>query len=182
VLAGLQRELELAGNVVSAYSGEVLELQVVAGSTVTNGAPLLTIQPDVDQLEVLVYVPAIKAKEIRPGMEAQVSPSTVRREEYGYLRGTVRAIADYPATPAALMRNFQNETIVTALIGSGPITELHVSLAPNPKTPSGYLWSSPQGPPVTLSSGTLCFAQIVTHEQRPLTLIIPYFKEKLGLS
>jgi HlyD family secretion protein len=179
---GLQQQLELAGKVVSPYNGEVIELQVVPGSTVSAGVPLLSLQPDLDQLEVLVYVPSAKAKEIRAGMDAQISPTTVRREEYGFLRAKVVSVADYPATPAALMRNFQNETLVKSLLGEGPITELLVSLQPDPKSSSKFLWSSPLGPPVTLSSGTLCNAQIITRQQRPVSLVIPYFKEKLGVN
>jgi HlyD family secretion protein len=94
----------------------------------------------------------------------------------------VTSIADYPATPAALMRNFQNESLVTALTGSGPVTEVHVQLIADPATGSGYKWSSPLGPPVKLSSGTLCSVQIVTRRQRPVTLILPSVKEMLGLS
>jgi HlyD family secretion protein len=181
-LAGLRKDLELSANVISPYSGEVVELRISPGAAVAEGVPLLSIQPDVDQLEVLVYVPSVMVKQVRTAMEAQVSPSTVRREEYGYLRAQVTSIADYPATPAALMRNFQNESLVTALTGSGPVTEVHVQLIADPATGSGYKWSSPLGPPVKLSSGTLCSVQIVTRRQRPVTLILPSVKEMLGLS
>jgi HlyD family secretion protein len=181
-LGVFQQQLELAGKVLSPYNGEVIELQVVPGSTVSAGVPLLSLQPDLDQLEVLVYIPSAKAKEIHAGMDAQISPTTVRREEYGFLRGKVVSVANYPATPAALMRNFQNETLVKSLIGEGPITELLVSLQPDPKRPGKFLWSSPLGPPITLSSGTLCNAQIITRQQRPVSLVIPYFKENLGVN
>jgi len=181
-LAGLRKELEVAGNVVSPYTGEVIELRVTPGSAVTAGVPMLSIQPDLDQLDVLVYVPSALVKQIRAGMEAQISPSTVRREEYGYLRGEVTSVADYPATPAALMRNFQNEPLVGAITGGGPVTELHVRLLPDEKTPSGYRWSSPLGPRIKLSSGTLVSAQVVTRRQRPINLVIPSVKEMLGLS
>jgi HlyD family secretion protein len=181
-LAGLNKELELAAKVVSPYSGEVIELRIAPGSAVTAGVPMFSIQPDVDQLDVLVYVPSIMVKQIHSGLEAQISPSTVRREEYGYLRGEVTSVADYPATPAALMRNFQNEPLVQALTGAGPVTELHVRLIADANTPSGYRWSSPLGPRMKLSSGTLVSAQIVTRRQRPIDLVIPSVKETLGLS
>ncbi len=181
-LAGLRKELEVSANVVSPYSGEVIELRVAPGSAVTAGVPMLSIQLDVDQLDVLVYVPSSMAKQIRIGLDAQISPSTVRREEYGYLRGEVTSVANYPATPAALMRNFQNEPLVNSLTGGGPVTEVNVRLFVDAKTPSGYRWSSPLGPRVKLSSGTLVSAQIVTRRQRPIDLVIPSVKELLGLS
>jgi HlyD family secretion protein len=181
-LAGLRKELEVAANVVSPYSGEVIELRVATGSSVTAGLPMLSVQPDLDQLDVLVYVPSVMVKQIHAGTEAQISPSTVRREEYGYLRGEVSSVADYPATPAALMRNFQNEPLVGALTGGGPVTELHVRLFADEATPSGYRWSSAMGPSMKLSSGTLVSAQIVTRRQRPIDLVIPSIKGMLGLS
>lgn len=181
-LASLRKELEVAANVVSPYSGEVTELRVAPGSAVTAGVPILSIQPDLDQLDVLIYVPSIMAKQIHTGFEAQISPSTVRREEYGYLRGEVASVADYPATPAALMRNFQNEPLVGSLTGGGPVTELHIRLFPDNVTPSGYRWSSRLGPRMKLSSGTLVSAEIVTRRQRPIDFVLPSVKEMLGLS
>ena len=125
-LAGLRKELELASKVISPYGGEVIEIRVAPGSPVTPGVPLLSIQPEADQLDVLVYVPSSLVKQIHAGLEVQISPTTVRREEFGFLRGEVTSVADYPATPAALMRNFQNEPLVQSLSGGGPVTELHV--------------------------------------------------------
>jgi hypothetical protein len=34
---------------------------------------------------------------------------------------------------------------------------------------------------VKISSGTLCDAEVVTQRQKPITLVIPLFKQKLGL-
>jgi HlyD family secretion protein len=48
-------------------------------------------------------------------------------------------------------------------------------------TPSGFKWSSRRGPPLEVSSGTLCAAQIVTEHDKPITLVLPIMKEKLGL-
>jgi HlyD family secretion protein len=181
-LAGLRKELEVAANVVSPYSGEVIELRVAPGSSITAGLPVLSIQSDLDQLDVLVYVPSVMVKQIRAGLEVQISPSSVRREEFGYLKGEVTSVADYPATPAALMRNFQNEPLVGSLTSGGPVTELHVRLLTDNATPSGYRWSSPLGPRMKLSSGTLVSAQVVTRRQHPINLVIPSVREMLGLS
>ena len=40
-------------------------------------------------LEAIVYIPSVHGKKIRPGMEVQIAPSTVKKEEFGYLLGTV---------------------------------------------------------------------------------------------
>ncbi len=181
-LASLNAELAMTSNVVASYGGEVIELKVYPGAAVQAGSPLLSLQPQQDRLEALVYLPSDKAKDVQLGMEAQLSPSTVKREEYGFLRGKVTYVSNYPSTPAALMRNFQNEALVQSLTANGPVTELRVEMLPDKSTRSGFAWSSPGGPPLTLSSGTLCTTQIVTRRQRPVSLVFPYVREKLGIS
>jgi HlyD family secretion protein len=181
-LAGLNERLKMAANVTAPYGGEVLELKVYPGATVPAGAPLLSIQPDVKSLQALIYLPADKAKSVIPGMEVQISPSTVKREEFGYIRGKVVFVSDYPSTSAALMRNFQNESLVQSLTGNGPVTEIRAELIADSKTSSGFAWSSSAGPEITITGGTICSAQVVTREQKPITLVFPYIKSKLGLS
>jgi HlyD family secretion protein len=181
-LAAAEKELSTAENVVSPYDGQVLELRTSAGTTVGTGEPILSIQPDAQNLELVAYLPSAQAKDTKLGMEVQISPSTIKREEYGFMRGEVEYVADYPATPAALMRNFANETLARTLTATGAMTEVHVILKQDSKTPSGFNWSTSSGPDILLSSGTICTVQIVTKRQKPITLLLPYMKEKLGLS
>jgi HlyD family secretion protein len=181
-LAGAEQELSLAENVVTPYGGEVLELKVSPGGNVSMGAPILSIQPDAQSLELVAYLPSSQAKETKVGMEAQVSPSAVKREEYGFIRAEVTYVSNFPATSAALMRNFENESLARALSSTGPVTEVRINLRPDPRTPSGFQWSTSKGPNLALSGGTICTVQVVTKRQKPITLMFPYIKEKLGLS
>jgi HlyD family secretion protein len=180
--AAVAKELSLAENVISPYSGQVLELKVSPGSAVTVGQPVLSIQPEVESLELVAYIPSSKAKEAKVGMEAQVSPSTVRREEFGFMRGKITYVSDYPATHAALMRNFENESLAQDLGGSGPVTEVRIALNRDPLTSSGFQWSGLQAPDVQLTSGTLCTVEVITRRQRPISLLFPFLKNKLGVS
>lgn len=180
-LAEMQKDFEINSSVVSPYAGEVIELKAYPGQTVATETPVLSIQPENNNLEVLAYIPSLRAKETRAGMEAQVSPSIFNREEYGYIRGEIVYVADFPSTKAALMRNFENEALVTALTTAGPVTEIRVRMVPDQKTPSGFHWSSSLGPPLKLSGGTLCSLQVVTMRQRPIALILPFLKSKLGV-
>lgn len=178
----LEAQLQNESRVVSPYAGQVLEVKVSPGGLVTAGTPILSLQADVDTLEAVLYVPAGQAKDLRAGMDAEIQPTTVRREEYGFIRGTVTFVSDYPATEAAAMRVFENAPLVRALSAQGPVTEVRVEMAPDPGTPSGYRWSSPQGAPVTLSGGTLCLGAVVTRRQRPVTMVVPELKATLGVS
>lgn len=172
----------MAESVASPYAGEVLELKVYPGGNVLLGEPIISIQPDAPNLELLAYMSASQAKDSAVGMEAQVSPTTFKREEYGFIRGSVVYVADFPATEAALMRSFENESLARVIASQGPVTELRVALKVSPNSPSGFQWSTSKGPKVALSSGTMCTVQIVTRRQRPVSLLFPYMKQKLGLN
>jgi len=180
-LEGLRREMEETSKVRSPYSGQVIEVKQGPGSLVQPGTPIIGLQSSEIHLEALVYVPADHAKETKPGMAAEISPTSVKREEFGFIRGRVTFVADYPATEPALMRVFENASLVHALEGAGPVTEVHVEMEADPTTPSGFRWSSSRGFPSALSGGTMISGEIVTREQPPASLVIPYIREKLGI-
>lgn len=181
-LSSLRQQLAQEAVVVSPYAGEVVEIKSYRGAAVTLGAPLLSVQSERGRLEAIVYVPSQQAKLVEQGMAAQVSPSNARREVYGFISGKVASTAVYPSTRAALMRNFENENLVSALTTNGPVTELRVRLDPNPADPRDLRWSSVGTRQPAVSSGTLCKVLVVTTHHRPITLLVPMLRERLGLS
>ena len=180
-IAEAESDLRLQERVTAPYAGVVVELKVVPGGTVAASTPVVSIQPDSDAIEVLAYVSAFQAKDVRAGMETRIFPSTVKREEYGFMRGRVAFVAEYPATAAAVMRNIQNEQLVQTLTGLGPITEVRIALERDATTVSGFRWSSPGGPPIRISEGTIAIAEIVTQTRAPITLVVPILRKTLGL-
>jgi HlyD family secretion protein len=180
-LESLRKELGYSLQVVTPYSGEVLEIKMPVGALVSSSTPIISVQPDVRELEAVVYVPAGDSKSVRAGMTVELSPTVVKREEFGFIRARVASVAGFPATEAALMRLFENAALLQSFMSKGPITEVRVRMLEDASTPSGYRWSSGKGAPVTISGGTLCTAQVVTREQPPASLVIPRIKELFGL-
>jgi HlyD family secretion protein len=177
-LQTLQQQLQNSTRVISPFNGEVVELKVYEGATAVAGTPVLSLQPDIRRLEVVAFVPTEVAKSVFPGMAAQVSPSTVKREEYGYMRGKVTYVSDFPTTTEAAMRTFENESLVTAF-KSGVVNEVRVSLTTS-NNASGYEWSSIKSPNHAITSGTLCSLEIVTEERPPIELVMPFLKAFLN--
>jgi HlyD family secretion protein len=171
----LDQQMKLSTQVISPFDGVVVELKVYEGSAAVAGTPVLSLQPAIGQLEVVAFVPTSEAKRILPGMVAQVSPSTVKREEYGYLHGRVTYVSDFPTTDAAAMRTFENASLVNTLKSQGVANEVRVVLERAENT-SGYAWSSKKSPNQVISSGTLCSIQVVTRERRPIELVMPFLK------
>ncbi len=167
----------LAVPVASPYTGRIVELKVDPGSPIEQGTALLSLEGlnaegRVDLVAVIYTAPA-EGKKIRPGMDVQVSPSTVRREEYGFMLGKVASVGQFPATPQGMLRVLGNSELVKTLSAGGAPIEVRVTLSADAQSASGYAWSSRAGPPIQVDSGTLCNAWITLDQRRPISLVLP---------
>ncbi len=163
-------------NIRSPFSGQVSELRTSTGEVVNIGDALFSLvlaEAMDDDLETVLYLPAADAKKIEPGMTARVSPSTVRREAFGFILGTVTRVNEFPSTRDGMQRTLGNEEWVANFSNVVAPVEIRVALTPNPDTMSGYEWSS-RGPNVTIGNGTPCEVDIVLEEITPLQLLIAF--------
>jgi HlyD family secretion protein len=167
--------------VVSPIEGRVLEIKVSAGSVLAVGTPVIAIESEGTRLEALVYIPTERGKSVKPGMQVRIEPSTVKREEFGTMVGTVVTVSDFPITPQGLAAVLHNDTLVSRFSHEGAPYAARVSLEQDASTVSGYRWAVGQGPSIRLSSGTLIRAEITTRRQRPLDLIVPLIKRLTGI-
>lgn len=168
-------------NILSPYSGRVLEVLANRGDVVNPGTAILSVEVLSENLQAVLFVPASTGKKVQPGMTVRLSPSTVKREEYGSLLGKVTWVAEFPSTSRGMIRLLGNEALVTKLMEQGPPIQVNVALTRDPATPTGYRWSSSHGPSLRISSGTLASGDIVVQEDRPIRLIIPRVREATGL-
>jgi HlyD family secretion protein len=108
-------------------------------------------------------------------MEVQVAPSVVRKERYGVMIGKVKTVENFPSTRQGMMRVLHNEQLVESFLAdtAGTPIAIRAELTPLSTTPSGYKWSSGNGPDLTLTSGTRCAAYVTTRSQRPIALVFP---------
>ncbi len=185
-VAELQARLARQVVITSPYAGEVAELKVNRGELVEAGVSLFSVQRGdgaAVTLMAVVFVAPEEGKRLAPGMSVQVSPSTVKREEYGFIQGHVSRVASVPATPEGMMRVLKNRVLADRLAGSGAPFEVWIELERDPNAASGLRWSSfhplllknrsQAGPAQTISSNTLCQAQVTVREQRLITFLIP---------
>ncbi len=167
--------------IISPVDGRVLEIKVSAGAVLPVGAPVVAIESEGQKLEALIYIPAERGKTVKLGMPVRIEPSTVKREEFGTMVGTVVTISDFPMTPQGMAAVLHNDSLVTRFSKEGAAYAATVSLEQDPETVSGYRWAVGQGPPVRLTSGTLTRAEITTRRQRPLDLVVPLFRKFTGI-
>ena len=179
----LQDDLNLKAAVVSRVDGRVLEVQARKGDLIQPGANLVSLERmgNTVKLEVIIYAKAEEGKNILPGMEAQISPSTVKKEEYGFMLGRVVSVSEYPATAQGMMISLGSKDLVSKLSGEGAPLEVRIDVITDGSTVSGYKWSSSKGPPLKINSGTLCNGTVTVSELRPISMVIPMAKKALSI-
>jgi HlyD family secretion protein len=180
-LETLQKKMELTAIIRSDFDGRVIEVLVKPGQLVREGQAVVTCESAGADLEVEIFVPAYEGKKILPGMSLQVTPSTVQREEYGFITGKVTTVAIFPISRDALLNSLKNEKLVDSLLTKGPVLSVDGALDRDPSTKSGFRWSSGKGAEIVVTVGTLGTAEVVVYEQPPAALVLPALKKWLGI-
>jgi len=166
--------------VTSVVEGRVVEIKKREGDQVHDGDVVAIVEPPAVLLEPVVFVPSESGKRIKTGMEVQVSPSTVKREEYGFIKGSVGSVGEYPVSSEAAMATVKNPELVRQFLGESSKIEVHIALLTADGTPSGYSWSSSSGPPFKIDGGTTVRVSIVVDRRPPISKVLPIIKGAIG--
>lgn len=184
-LALIQERLGRVDVVTSAYNGVVGEIKRNDGEVIERGSAILSIVPDpvanpggdpVASLVATVYVDPADGKKIHPGMAVEVLPTTVKREETGFVRGKVTYVSQVPATAEGMVRVLQNRQLAQNLANGGAPFEVRVELQADPHTKSGLAWSTSGGPDTTITSGSPTRAEIIVRSEPVLQMLVPATK------
>src|SRR5258708_11132312 len=98
--------------IISPIEGRVLEVKISAGAVLAVGTPVVAIESEGSKLEALIYIPAERGKNVKLGMPVRIEPSTVKREEFGTMVGTVVTLSDFPMTPQGMAAVLHNDNLV----------------------------------------------------------------------
>ena len=180
-VSATEESLSQNTQVISPIEGRVVEVKISTGSVLAVGTAVVEIESEGNKLEAVIYIPPDQGKRIKPGMQVQLEPSTVKREEFGMMIGTVETVSDFPMTPQGMAAVLHNETLVTRFSHDGAPYAAKVVLEQDASTTTGYRWAVGNGPNLRLTSGTLTRAEITTRHQRPLDLIIPLIRHLTGI-
>lgn len=166
----------------SPNSGRVLEILANIGESINVQKPLVWMEYLYSETEPLIFfsfVPIQKGTRISSGMKVEIEPVTVNPQEYGSMMGTVTEVSSYAVSEQELMNTLHNHQLVNYLIEGAPAA-LQLTVAPivDEKTPSGYKWTSGDGPPFKIPTGTIGTIKVLVEEQPPISYLIPLWKLK----
>nr|BFD81098.1 HlyD family efflux transporter periplasmic adaptor subunit [Streptomyces sp. Xyl84] len=157
-------------------AGRISTLAAALGQIVSPGTDVAAVEKAAhasDPLYATVYVPAQNAAAVPAGAPVDLTVSSAPPERYGVLRGRVASV-DRSAQSAQQIGAFLGDARLGGqLAGKGRPVAVRVRLDAAPGTPSGYRWSSADGPPFRLESMTLATASIRLADQRPVDWLLP---------
>ncbi|MBW4428466.1 MAG: NHLP bacteriocin system secretion protein [Nostoc desertorum CM1-VF14] len=180
-------ELQLGDNsqIISQYSGRILEITLTPGQVINAGTRLATIEAENPRSKLVgvTYFPVAEGKKIQPGMTIQITPQTVKRERFGGIVGNVTNISRFPITKEAAASEVGNSEVVEALISEKQegLIQVFSDLYLDSNTPSGYKWSSSTGPHMKISSGTTTVVRVKVEERAPITFVLPILRSVSGI-
>lgn len=158
----------------SMLTGTVTEMSIVEGQMISAGDYVARVAlGDASDNVVVCYVPVYDGRKIKVGMDASIYPSTVKKQEYGHMKGTVVYVDEYVTSRAEITNQVGVVSLVDSFLEDGPVIEVRLELKRDENTFSGYWWSSDRGASIDLVNGTMISADIAVKERRPISLILP---------
>ena len=151
------------------------------GDFVRDGESIATIAASSadNDLKAIIYIPGQVGKKVKPGMKALVSPTIVKKEEYGSIEGEIVEVSEYPVNPAEVQATLKNETMVKSLTSKEAPIKAIIKL----KTIDGkFKWSSSNGPDHPITEGTNVTSTILVLQQSPISLVFPALKKLIVIS
>ena len=178
-LKQLEEQYNVDTQVKSLHSGQVVEILTNSGVIVSLGTPLCKLKSgDIveNDLRGILYVSSQDGKKIKVGMDALVVPVTVQPQEFGYIKGTVTYVSEFPVTQQGMMISMKNDQLVQSLLTLGAPFEIMVDFKKDSNSYSGFQWTSAKGPEITVNAGTSCAGKITVREEPPIAMVIPALK------
>lgn len=172
--------------ILSPYGGRVVEAKANIGQVVSSGAPIVSVERDGmlpgqgSDLVALVYVGAQDGKKLRLGMEADVSPAPVRKEEHGHLVGRVDRVADTPASSVGMLRTLQNDALVSEFQKTLR-TPFEIMIRLERDSAGALRWSTGNPPKFSMDGGTLVSVEVTVQKVRLIALALPILQQWLRL-
>lgn len=179
-LNNMRKQYNTQKVIIAPIDGIITSINKKPGDSIAPGESVANIAKKDYKLDAVIYITAEDGKRIEPGMKALISPTTVKKEEYGSIEGEVTYVSEFPASNESIKSILQNNNLVEKFSKNNPPHEVRVKLFHNPNTYSGFKWSSSEGPKQKITQGAIVSAQVIVKSQAPITLLIPMFKKFIG--
>jgi HlyD family secretion protein len=178
----LKAELAVGTSVTAPISGIIREIRVGRGDVTTAGAVVATMGQDRDgYFQVVTLLKGDARKRVTAGMEAQVVPDSVKRAEYGSMKGRVTRVSGQDVSDEDVDRILHNRQLTKSLFDGHQALLAHIELTPTKENASGFEWWSGKGPPYRIEPGTVATVDVIVERVRPISLVVPALRKLLSI-
>jgi len=180
----LEQQLTENSRILSSQDGCILELMATVGQVVQPGSRLGNMRVGREEKLglAIAYFPIKDGKQIKPEMTISITPDTVQRERFGGIVGKVTAVSPLPVTAEGTVALIGNSEVAKNLTGeTGAAIQITANLETDERNPSGYKWSSSKGPTSKITPGTTATVRVTIEEQAPITFLLPFLRELVGM-
>lgn len=163
----------------SPIDGTVISIPITLGTEVEKGQMIGWIEPQGEKDHVIYgYFTSIRDQQIKPGMYGHVKLNSVDSKKYGSLVVKVEQVWSYPISSDEIYHIIGNRQIVNTLTNNGENAPVQILCKPvlDPKTQSGFKWTSKNGPPNKIDTGSMGDMRIIVEEKRPIEFVFPFFR------
>lgn len=145
------------------------------GSTVEPGETVamnVSNESTANSKEIIAYVSYSIASNFKVGMEAQVTPVNLKREEYGYMTGTITKIGSSVITESDVIRAMGTTKYIASMELAPDAVEVRIRINVDNSSRNGYEWSNAKGKNIEkIDIGTLCNIKVIISNKKPISLL-----------
>lgn len=157
-------------------AGRLTTMVATIGSVVTTGADVASVERVAharDPLMATLYVPAQSGATVPVGASVDLTVQSVPSQQYGVLRGRVKAVGRTAQTRQRIGAYLGNSQLGEQFSQHGQPLAVLVQLEAAPRNASGYAWSASGGPPYALDSMTPATGAVHLAAQHPIDWLLP---------
>jgi len=178
-----EARLAYEGQLHADRDGQLLDLQVIPGQSVSVGQRLGTIGrlPSGLPLRAVSYFAPADARRLRVGMPVEVVPQWNQRGRFGGIVGKVRQVNTLPATEEDISTTIGNPQLAKALVESGPVMRTLIELERDPRSNDGFRWTLSNGSDVfPVREGLTVESHAYVEWRTPLSYVLPGLRSITG--
>jgi HlyD family secretion protein len=163
--------------IFSEVQGEVVAKYVGPGEYIYAGSEICLVDPPFnkgDDILVYGFFDITSGRKIQPGMTAYISMQKYVDPVYGSIVGKVVYVDPYPGTSERFLNYLAKNEAFQKFIGENyPKYNLRIEIQKDPNDPSGYQWTSKEGPKNFRFTPEFCNIRVHISKKRPIDLIFP---------
>ena len=162
-------------------SGEIIGKFVTDGYKISPGDKIALVKPAKDpndtkakKLIAYAFFDIDTGSRIQAGMNAFISLTNYLDPKYGSIIGKVVYVNPYSFTSADYLQLLSKDQNFGSFVGiDTPKITVRIEIEPDPKDPTGYLWTSGKGPNNISIAPELCIVQVKIDEIQPIKYLFP---------